>query len=412
MNRFCMTSIATLAFAMMVILTGNPAHGAAISWKVGDIDGGSGLIDFSVSTDGQLVEAANFGGAGVPDVTVNSVEFTGVDFVGGQNLTNLVGLTYENSQTGNGATAGGAIDGLIDTIGFDSGVNVQNANLTGLTPGNLYQVEFFVSHVPTATRTLAIQDDLNNTATLSHANPSQFASGVFAADGATQALTFDASTGSQLLSGYQLRDLGRFVATDTVFAVDVNSDNSPTAPGFVGLSATGADGETGTLGGNGDSVSIDGTTFTVFSSQGHRNRGGAGGGNDLTGDFIFDDGANAAVGLRVFDLPDGLYQAEVFSFDGAAAAGNQIVGITEFVPGGETIFSTNFASNPNDPFTFIFDSSAFVNGFGIFTREATNDRSRFNGVRLTLLQTVPEPTTALLALMGVAGLAGRRRREA
>lgn len=189
--------------------------------------------------------------------------------------------------------------------------------------------------------------------------------------------------------------------------IDVNSNSSPTAPGFVGLDIPG----TGT--GNGSSVTDQGVTFTVFSSDGHRDRGGP---NDLTRDFIFDDGAGQAVGLVIDGLAskvngNALWMAEVWSFDNSFnPVGNQFVGLNN-TPSGEIIFTSTFAGDATQPFTFTFQDSDIDDSFGIFTRENNgNNRSRFNAVRLT--QIVPEPTTAVLGLMGLAGLATRRRRAA
>ncbi|MEZ5301491.1 MAG: PEP-CTERM sorting domain-containing protein [Verrucomicrobiales bacterium] len=58
--------------------------------------------------------------------------------------------------------------------------------------------------------------------------------------------------------------------------------------------------------------------------------------------------------------------------------------------------------------SFQFDSGDFAPGFGIFTRENnTNDRSRFNALRIT---SVPEPGRAALLAFGALGLIARRRR--
>ncbi len=201
-------------------------------------------------------------------------------------------------------------------------------------------------------------------------------------------------------------------AQAVVFQIDVDTTvvngvagASPliTQAGWTSLDATNS---------NGSSVTVAGTTFTAFSADGSRLRSGTNGGTALTRDFIFDDGANQAVGLQVFNLPVGLWQVEVWSWDDTFPTGNQIVGITRFQAGPEIIYTNTFTPNPTTPFTFIVDTRTTVlpDGFGIFTRENNSqDRARFNALRMTNL--VPEPTTAGLGMLGAAALLARRRRS-
>ena len=275
-------------------------------------------------------------------------------------------------------------------------------------------MQFFLTH-KTVDRTLSIS--AGNTVTLRTRNPAQFATGTFTADATTQAITFDANTGSQFLNAYQLRELPT-PATVQEFKIDIDSRTGgsiATQPGWTSIDATESS--------NGDNAIVDGVTFTVFSADGSRSRtsGGVANPGGLTTDFVYDDGNGQAVGLRVDDLPDGIWEAKVWSWDQTAPAGGQIVGITRFITGSgnETIYATNFAPHPNDPFTFQFDSSLLPDtGFGIFTRESAisgNNRARFNALQLTLVpQTViPEPMTMLAVGLGVAGLGRyvRRRRK-
>ena len=153
--------------------------------------------------------------------------------------------------------------------------------------------------------------------------------------------------------------------------------------------------------GNGANVTADGVTFEVISADGSRNRAT---GNALTRDFIFDNGGGVASGLTVTNLPDGVWQASVWSWDEDAIFGDQIVLMNGLSGGGEFIATTDFAADPNTPFRFLFDTEDFNNTFGIFTRENNSQNaSRFNALQLVL---VPEPTTvAIWSLLGVAGLA-------
>lgn len=185
------------------------ADAAPIAWSIADVTGGSGIGDAAVSTSGTTIEAANFAGAGgAPNVVINGITFTGIDFLSAGAPTNLVGLGYNNSQVGNGEVSGGNIDLLLDTIGFRSQQNVTTGDLSGLTIGRDYKVQFFLSHTGTAPRTQEISDGEGNSIVMKNATPSQAVTGTFTANAVTQFVQFDnLDSGSQLLSGYQLRDV-------------------------------------------------------------------------------------------------------------------------------------------------------------------------------------------------------------
>ena len=181
--------------------------------------------------------------------------------------------------------------------------------------------------------------------------------------------------------------------------IDAAQGGNPiaTAPGFVSLDATS---------GNDSWVDVNGVVLQVFGTDGSRNRGGS---NHLTGDFIFDGGSGQDSGVRIYGLPDGIWEASVWAWDNwfPTTVGDQIVGITQFGAGDEILFTDSFAPSPTDPFTFRFDSTGLPNGFGIFTRENNQwNRSRFNAIQLSY---IPEPTT--LALLGLGALALVRRRR-
>lgn len=169
--------------------------------------------------------------------------------------------------------------------------------------------------------------------------------------------------------------------------------------------------------GNGSGVTIDGITFSVGSVDGSRLRlaSGSPNPNALTGDFIFDDGAGQAVILffgGAGSLPAGLWQVDLYTYDGSFpdGLGTQIVGYR--TNGAETIVSNAVLGDPVNPaISFSFTSDG-VSAYDVFVRENSDfDRSRLNAVRLSY---VPEPSTAVLAVLAAGGLAifARRRRRA
>jgi len=294
-------------------------------------------------------------------------------------------------------------------------VNGSGAVSNGLAPG---AAELFVDGVSVGTASGLDDWDLNTgSTTIWGAHNTGTAAN-------TSGLHHDVRIYDEVLSDGDIAALATIppqppVPTDIKIDIDSTSLSSSnhggtilTEPGWTSLDAT--------MPSEGDSVSVGGVTFTtlaVFSSDGSRVRmtGSAPNPNALTADFLYDDGNGQAVGLRVYNLPDGLWDAKVWSWDQTSPAGGQIVGLA-YTGGPEIILTDDFTPHPTDPYTFQFDSSTLPDGFGIFTRESAisgNDRARFNALQLTLVPpAIPEPITMLAVGLGVAGL-GRyvRKRE-
>ena len=197
-----------------------------------------------------------------------------------------------------------------------------------------------------------------------------------------------------------------------VYAIDINDEDNPVTPaGWTGLSA-------GHTTGSPDfdpqgSVTVGGITFSLGSSDGARNRG-ATSPNSLTGDFAFDDGAGQAIILffgGAGDLAAGDWMVEVWSHDSiAGGTGDQILGYRTNNTETEVTQTMNdtVGSETVPSFTFTFTSDG-VSAYDVFVRENNgNDRSRLNAVRLTSLP-IPEPSSALLTLLGAGFLLRRRR---
>ena len=170
-----------------------------------------------ISNFGVTVEASYFNGNNannaqpgavqlVDPVTVNGVTFTATDFGAGDSLSSLTGLTYNAGEFGH-TTATSGYPALIAGLGFESGVDPQQAELAGLTVGQEYLVQFLYYH-STVDRSVTIQDGAGGDVTLSDTSNDgigAIATGTFTADTLVQSLTFDANTGSQFLNAYQLR---------------------------------------------------------------------------------------------------------------------------------------------------------------------------------------------------------------
>lgn len=198
--------------------------------------------------------------------------------------------------------------------------------------------------------------------------------------------------------------------SSTVYSIDINSGSSPTATGFVGL-----------VGDNGNFVVDQGVTFTMYGSDGTRDRGTASGTNDLTRDFAFPDenmNIGAPVGLEITDLDAGLYRASVWSFEGAGAdIYPQFIGYeTDSGPSADSqiSFDSEHATDPASVFTFAYDPSTdgglriFAYGFEGF--QCTQcPRARFNALQLAA---VPIPAAIWLfgsGLLGLIGIASRKQ---
>ncbi len=210
--------------------------------------------------------------------------------------------------------------------------------------------------------------------------------------------------------GLVLDSEGRGVATKggslqsfQSYQIDIDSTDGgggpiETAPGWVSLDASGAS--------NSATVTVNGVTFQPFSAAGSRIRrsGGSPNPNALTSDFLFEDGANAAVGLLfggAGDLVAGTWEVDVYIWDADFPnIGNMIVGYRE--NGSETIISSLVTADPTNPaITFSFVSDG-VSAYDLFVRENNaGDRVRLNAVRLTL---VPEPQAYALFAFGLIGL--------
>lgn len=195
------------------------------------------------------------------------------------------------------------------------------------------------------------------------------------------------------------------------FFIDIDSTN------LGGSSHTGVETESGwtSLDASGaGSVTVDGVTFTPFSEDGDRIRvsGGNANPNDLTGDFVFDDGPGESVGLLfggAGDLEAGTWRVELWIWDETNSVDPVIVGYRR--NGAETIVASGVLADADNPaISFVFESDG-IGAYDVFVRDApggSTHRTRLNAVRLVLLP-APSALPAGLAMIGL--LAARRRRR-
>jgi hypothetical protein len=196
----------------------------------------------------------------------------------------------------------------------------------------------------------------------------------------------------------------------TNYKIDIDSTTSggglpiQTEPGWTSLDATQPS--------ENDSVTVDGVTFRVTSTDGSRLRTSAGSPNPnaLTADFVFDDGNNQAVILNfgsAGDLQPGIWNVDLYSNDSGSQPGAQYAAYR--VNGSQTIISNAVLPNTTDPaVTFQFESDG-TSAYGVFTRERGNDRSRLNAVELTLLSSLSPATDTIVRYDRTMGQAMSRQ---
>lgn len=199
----------------ITLLFCSTALGADIIWKSENLNDDAG-----VSNVGTVVEAFAFTGdrdnnalpeSGGPledDFEVNGVTFGVLNFTLGDVPDQLEGMTYDNGEFGHTAAEDGYL-ALLDGLAFQSGTSEQFLELSGLTAGQQYLVEFYYYH-NAVNRSNTFNDGNDNITTLldpSNDGTGGVTRGCFTADETFQLIDSTASTGSHFLNGYQLREI-------------------------------------------------------------------------------------------------------------------------------------------------------------------------------------------------------------
>ncbi len=394
------TLVNVFAVAIALVIAG-ATQAANISWQYGQNFGGPSGFD-AIDVSGTPVSAFNLGVTN--GLTVDP---------GGINLT-----FASSAQLGGNFTSGGAgsTDASWNTIINETRFNGNNVTLpgfvSGLTPGNDYQVQFFISDQRGCCRNRIefLHDGNGNNSPSIVQGSFKSLIGRFTADAASQTIGFNAEPGSDpVLNAYVVRDITGVSFAPTTVPLDVG-------PGDVAINAN--DGANPLLVVdlvNPTSLSAGEYQATNFNYEfsGGSNIGGVvtpvlvtGGGTDYTvlaqGDPVPFGGVTGGFttipfgGDDMFSLPLGGEVFAAFFWQGQGGQASPLGFLNN--EGGAFI---RFGGGTNAP---VVGQPISGGSQGTFAR--TYDFS----VTIDGVAAVPEP--ASMTLLGVAGLAMLRRRRA
>lgn len=110
----------------------------------------------------------------------------------------------------------------------------------------------------------------------------------------------------------------------------------------------------------------------------------------ILGDFVFADGPDAAIVLKIEGLPAGDYSVESFHYDGAGFSGSIRIEARAFSnPGAATVVSPNHAfSTTAATYSFTTDGSAHEL---VFRENSSEDRVRLNGLKIRAAGSIGGP---------------------
>ena len=423
----------------VLILSGlaamHPAAAQFITFGAAQTISGAG----DVSTTGTLVDAYDFSGS---SATVNGVLFSSMASVGGTgNLS--ISFPSTSTSTANFATAfgsstsgtafsslGGSYQNLLTNGLYENGQDPFSLTESGLTPGERYQVQYFVndSRALAATRAETVTSSGGNSQALSYNSTGadggvgQYVNGTFTATTAGTVTLTAASSVSAQINGLQFRDLGNAGAPITFGSATrtLTAGGVLTTPAGTIIYAAdfGAGDQTVTLG-SGKVITFDGnsTKATVV-----------GGNGTFTGAFSGDTGNtnfNAVLNSANYDSAAGTkqitlsnliagkqYSVQLFGLDDRTASSARTFSFSDF--SGDSTASIINNSNRNVIGTFTAASS-----FETITENIPNG-GNINALvvrDLSVVSAAPEPSqiaSLALAALGMLGvvLKARKRKAA
>lgn len=209
--------LAAILLPAAALALAGPTHAAVINWGVG-AQGISGNTDVSIA--GTLVGAFNTGAPGVGNPTVNGVAFTGLALTGNSvtsgNFNLSIATTFQSSNSfGFGAAPFSSLSApyqaLLSSAAGD-GATPFTLTMSALVTGQTYQFEWWTNDsnnpgnfITTATAGGVVALGSNTTAAIGGVG--QFAIGTFIADATNQQVITFGSAQSEILNGFQLRQL-------------------------------------------------------------------------------------------------------------------------------------------------------------------------------------------------------------
>lgn len=221
----------------------------------------------------------------------------------------------------------------------------------------------------------------------------------------------------------------------TLLSVDIGNGNAETGFTKWSVGGDGASIRTTTIGSYGLTmaggvVAADLTTLNTRYSINERNRGGPTDTGALTYGDVFSDravatlipgqtvqsGAGLLLQISGFE-PNTAYQVQLWGYEHNNTGSAKFVDFYDLSSGTETLiggFTTTAGQTPttNNDFSVTGTVMSDANGNLIFKSRSNYDGlGIFNGITVSSVAAVPEPTVGMLGVMGVMGIVLRRRRK-